>query len=1022
MQHRPDAPYIFISYASADRERVLPLVDALARARVSVWIDRKGIHGGANYAEEIAEAVAGCAAFVLMCSAASLSSRNVKQEIALAWKYERVYLPLLLEPVAIPRDVEYWLEAAQWVEVLDQDEAVWLPKVLAALALLGVVPIVPQQEEVRLAGRDKELALLREKLAAAKAGKGGLVLIGGEAGIGKTTLAEAALREAAEQGFAVLEGHCFDLAETPPYGPWIDLFAHHTPSPASPPLPAAFAERGSVGTVSSQMALFVAVEDFLRALATRQPVVALLDDLHWADPASLDLVRFLSRSLAALPLLLIVTYRSDELTRRHPLYQLLPQLARDAGAERLDLRRLESDAVRTLVADRYHLPEEETSRLAAYLQARAEGNALFVGELLRSLEEAGTLRREGDGWRLGDLAQVSVPALLRQVIDGRLDRLDANAQLLLAVAAVVGHEVPLDLWAQVVATDEEALLGVIDEATAARLVEATADGLGVRFAHALIREALYEGILPARRRLHHRRIGEALAASPHPDPDAVAYHFEQARDARAVTWLVAAGDRADRLYSYLTAADRHERALALLGDHGDETLRGWLLVRLGVLYRQSDLLRGLDYLESAEPLVLAAQDPALAAYWRASRGLVRCLAGHGRAGLPDLKAGVAAIQALPDDALAAVLPASIRIALETDGESTYTDWLAMTGNLIEARAYGEAMLAARAADAGGRGALPAGDANFGMAMTYAGLGLADRAREFSRRARDEYRRMGNHNMAVMASRVLVRFILLPYYPEQRALFRAAIAEMADDMARIASGGAAMPEAIALMSRLLDSDSAVVEGNWAETRRAARALLESGLTSVFLRQLGAALGAIARGQGDRALAWQMVRRTLPQGADYEPGNQAIHIALPMQQLAPALALDDGDLPAARAWLEAYDRWLAWSGAVLGQSEGHALWAEYYRQMGEREQAHEHAARALAHAIGAAPAARADRRPSAARRTRHRCGTTRGGSGSSRRIARPRGRLPRAVRAGIDAAGDGGAARRDGRDGDGPTATR
>ena len=168
---------------------------------------------------------------------------------------------------------------------------------------------------------------------------------------------------------------------------------------------------------------------------------------------------------------------------------------------------------------------------------------------------------------------------------------------------------------------------------------------------------------------------------------------------------------------------------------------------------------------------------------------------------------------------------------------------------------------------GGAGALPAGDANFGMAMTYAGLGLPDRAREFARRARDEYRRMGNHNMAVMTSRVLVRFILLPYYPEQRAPFRAAIAEMADDLARMASGGAATPEAIALMARLLDSDSAVVEGNWAETRRAAQALLESGLTSVFLRQLGASLGAIARGQGDRELA-------LADGATHAPARSGL----------------------------------------------------------------------------------------------------------------------------------------------------
>ncbi|MDQ6906301.1 MAG: AAA family ATPase [Chloroflexota bacterium] len=800
-----------------------------------------------------------------------------------------------------------------------------------------------------LVGRDRELALLREYLDATLAGRGGVVLIGGDAGIGKTALAEAICREAAERGALVLTGRCFDLAETPAYGPWLYLFDRYRPDSVLPAPPPVFAQRGQIGAVASQDALFGQVRAFLDALAASRPVVLLLDDLHWVDPASLDLLRFLARSVATMRLLILATYRSDEITRRHPLYQLLPTLVREAGAARLDLHTLGDDAVRTLVTTRYRLIPADADRLAAYLRERAEGNALFVAELLRTLEEWGALVEDGERWQLSDLRRVAVPALLRQVIDGRVARLDAESQRLLTVAAVIGHEVPLAAWAAVGEADEDAVLAAVEQGLSARLVVEVAGEERVRFAHALIREALYESITAIRRRRMHRRVGETLAGSGNPDPDAVAYHFEQAGDARAVAWLVAAGDRADRLYSYLTAADRHERALALLGDHSEDTLRGWLLVRLGVLYRQSDLLRGLDYLESAEPLVRAARDPALAPYWRASRGLVRCLAGQGRAGLPDLKAGVAAIKALPDDALAAdALPASIRIALETDGESTYADWLAMIGNLIEARAYGEAMLDARAADAGGRGALPAGDANFGMAMTYAGLGLPDRAREFAQRARDEYRRMGNHNMAVMTSRVLVRFILLPYYPEQRALFRAAIAEMADDLARMANGGAATPEAIALMARLLDSDSAVVEGNWAETRRAAQALLESGLTSVFLRQLSASLGAIARGQGERVLAWQMVRRTLPQGADYEPGNQAIHIALPMQQLAPALALDDGDLPTARAWLEAYDRWLAWSGAILGQSEGHALWAEYYRQVGDREQAREHAERALAHA--------------------------------------------------------------------------
>ena len=115
----PDGPYLFVSYASADRERVLPIVARLEAAGVKTWVDRDGIHGGANYALEIAEAIEHAAALLLFCSPASLASRNVKQELALAWRFERPYLPLLLDLVEIPKDVAYWLEGSQWIELLE---------------------------------------------------------------------------------------------------------------------------------------------------------------------------------------------------------------------------------------------------------------------------------------------------------------------------------------------------------------------------------------------------------------------------------------------------------------------------------------------------------------------------------------------------------------------------------------------------------------------------------------------------------------------------------------------------------------------------------------------------------------------------------------------------------------------------------------------------------------------------------------------------------------------------------------
>lgn len=129
---------VFISYSSRDRDQVLSIADQLESAGVRVWLDRNKIPGGTSWAEEIVRGIKNCKVLILMCSEASMRSRNVKQEIQLAWKYERSYLPLLLEPISFPEQVEYWTEGWQWVEVLNLPTNKWLPKVLQALVHAGV--------------------------------------------------------------------------------------------------------------------------------------------------------------------------------------------------------------------------------------------------------------------------------------------------------------------------------------------------------------------------------------------------------------------------------------------------------------------------------------------------------------------------------------------------------------------------------------------------------------------------------------------------------------------------------------------------------------------------------------------------------------------------------------------------------------------------------------------------------------------------------------------------------------------
>ncbi len=798
-----------------------------------------------------------------------------------------------------------------------------------------------------LVGRERERALLRDQLAAARAGRGGLVLLGGEAGIGKTTLVEALCREAADQGLLVLVGRCYDLAETPPYGPWRDLLGHYQQQLADPVLPRLDPLSGEAQQSSNQAALFGQVRDFFVHLAGQRPVVAFLDDLHWADPASFALLRFLARELATLPLLLLVAYRADELTRRHPFYALLPLLVREARAERLDLRRLGREEIRTLVRAQYALAAPEEERLVGYLQDHAEGNPFYTGELLRMVAEEGILRPADTAWVLGDLHRARVPALLRQVIDGRLARLGDDARDLLAVAAVLGQEVPLPLWTSVADTSEEVLLPLIERATEARLLEVAPGDADLRFAHALVREALYEGLLPSRRRRWHRRAGETLAARTRPDPDAVASHFQRAGDPRAAAWLVRAGERARRSYALLTAAERFEAALTVLeGQEGAAHERAVVLYRLARMRRYADPHGSITYLDDAEGLAQEIGDMLLAAYIACCRGYLRCTTGQIRRGLAELTAAVAAVDGHPSEDRARLAALQEELGDPADDQhyrGALASWLSLAGRYAEAREQGMRVVAGEAAPvAAGAGTSFTGNAWRGLASAHAALGDPAAATLAYARATDTYR-AAEHWYQVGNTRAIELYeVALPYRADDPAERRQIAADATAAWARADDVLADALLPIAQLPLLL------LDGAWAEARELALAVRAPGGRTQWRPFATTFLARLAREQGDAALAQSLVREGLPAGPTSEPGDAIFLDALPLQRLAVALALDEGDRPTALAWLTAHDRWLAWSGAALGQSEGCVLWASYHRAVGDLPAAYEAAERALAHA--------------------------------------------------------------------------
>jgi predicted ATPase len=459
-------------------------------------------------------------------------------------------------------------------------------------------------------GREGQLVALTADLDAAAAGRGGVVLVAGEPGIGKTRLAEELATQATTRSVLVLWGRCWEGEGAPAFWPWVQVvrayveaadpaalrqdmgagaadIAQVVPSvrallpdlPAPPP----------IEPEAARFRLFDSLAGFLRAAAVRRPLLLIFDDLHWADAPSLALLRFVSRELEGAGLLVVGIYRHTEVDPGHPLVVTLADLTRGQHHRRLLLGGLEEREVASFVA--LVAGVEPSPGLAAAVYRQTDGNPFFVTEVVRLLASQGRL----------DPAETTAPALaaglpegVRAVVAERLGRLSDGCRRVLEVAAVVGRDFQLRALEPASGLDPEGLLELVEEAEAARVVGAVPGGLGRwRFAHALVREVLYEG-LPAVRRIRlHGRVGEALeavyVADPGPHLAELAYHFVaaapggQALVDRAVRVATAAGRRSLELLAWEEAADLFERALAALelAELPDQQRRCQLLLALG---------------------------------------------------------------------------------------------------------------------------------------------------------------------------------------------------------------------------------------------------------------------------------------------------------------------------------------------------------------------------------------------------------------------------------------------------------
>jgi predicted ATPase/class 3 adenylate cyclase len=531
----------------------------------------------------------------------------------------------------------------------------WTPRGIADDLALPLPGRVAAASASAFVGRAREREGLVESLKAVAAGARRAVLISGEPGIGKTSLSAGFARDAFEGGAVVLYGRCDDDLGIP-YQPWAEALTHlvaHAPED----LLAAHVEarEGELTRLAPDLAirtqlptmslsdgesdrylLFGAVVDLLARVSSLAPVVLLLDDLHWADRQTVQLLRHVASAEAPLRLLMIGTFRESDVGVDHPLTEALAALHRESDVERLALRGLGDDELLTLLETTAgHEMTEDGVALRDALLAETEGNPFFVGEMLRHLAEtqAITQNEQGQWVASRDLRTSGLPVSIREVVGRRVARLGPETERVLALAAVIGRDFDLALLAPAVDLDEDTLIDVCDRSVAAAvLTEAEVAGR-YTFAHALIEHTLYDGLSASRRARAHRTIAETLEELCGGDPGErigeLAYHWAHAtrpQDAsKAISYAQQAGDRALAQLAPDEALRWYRDALDLLdrGAADDLHLRAALLLGLGDAQRQTADRAHRETLLAAARLAdrIDAVDILVRAALRNNRGL-----------------------------------------------------------------------------------------------------------------------------------------------------------------------------------------------------------------------------------------------------------------------------------------------------------------------------------------------------------------------------------------------------------------
>ena len=464
-------------------------------------------------------------------------------------------------------------------------------------------------------GRRHELDTLRTALAATCAGRGRLVFLSGEPGIGKTATAAELADDASRSGARLLWGRCHEEAGAPPYWPWVQVLravvADRDADALRHDLGAGAADIAEIlpdvrdrltnleaasparEPAEARFRLFDSLTRFLVAASHRQPLIVVLDDLHWADVPSLRFLEFLAPEIGDSRLLLIGTYRENELTRQHKLSDTLGGLARVPNVSRLRLGGLDGEEVRHFIA--FAAGIVPPASLTRSIHEQTEGNPLFLREVVRFLRQQGHFDKAPDG-QASPAAIVRIPEGVREAIGRRLNMLSSECNAVLGVAAVIGREFSLDVLVRAVPDrSEDEVTRAIDEALDARIVEELSPGRS-QFTHALIRMTLYDELRSGPRRRVHRAVGEAIEAEYRRDLGPVlsdlAHHFQAAGPGagsrRAIDYAIRAARHADAVLAFEDAIGLFQTALDMIEqlENTDPRQHAEALLHLGETQRK----------------------------------------------------------------------------------------------------------------------------------------------------------------------------------------------------------------------------------------------------------------------------------------------------------------------------------------------------------------------------------------------------------------------------------------------------